>query len=556
MMQGSDYLSAVTDPLVIDDAGVAWSDAADIVVVGFGGAGVSAAIQARELGGDVIAIDRFGGGGATAFSGGVVYAGGTTVQREAGVDDSAGNMFDYLSQEESAVSPATLRRFCDGSAGDLDWLAENGVAFNGTVFKEKTAYPPDGYFLYYSGNEKVPSYAAKAKPAPRGHRTVGSGFSGYAYFAALRASAEARGARLMPHSPVRRLVVDRDGAVLGVELLAIPPAHWAAHDAIYRKLNPMRPFANVRHEKAIAEVAAFERQFAQRRLIRARGGVVLAAGGFIYNLPMIAAHRPLYARVFKALVRIGSMGDDGSGIDLGRSAGGATALMDRIFTGRSIVPPTGFIHGILVDRHGRRFINEDSYTGFVGDAIGQLDGDGKAWLILDKTSWRDALKQCLFPGKGLYIYTLPSLLNMMLGGTRKARSIERLARKCGLDPVALGESIAANNAAARGTQADPLGKNPDNVRAIETGPFYAVNMDLGNKYAATLCFTLGGLVVDEDSGAVKRSDGTTISGLYAAGRTAVGLCSKGYLSGMSISDTVFSGRRAARAIMARNAVAA
>jgi 3-oxo-5alpha-steroid 4-dehydrogenase len=250
------------------------------------------------------------------------------------------------------------------------------------------------------------------------------------------------------------------------------------------------------------------------------------------------------------------MGDDGSGIDLGRSAGGETALMDRIFTGRSIVPPTGFIHGILVDRAGRRFINEDAYTGFVGDAIGQLDGDGKAWLILDKTSWRDALKQCLFPGKGLYIYTLPSLLNMIFGGTRKARSIAGLARKCGLDASALMASIASNNAVARDRQSDPLGKNPDNVRAIEAAPFYAINMDLGNKFAATLCFTLGGLVVDEDSGAVKRRDGTAIPGLYAAGRTAVGLCSKGYLSGMSISDTVFSGRRAARSVMARNSVAA
>ena len=157
MMESSSYLSAVSAPMVVADAdAVAWDDQADIVIVGFGGAGVSAGIQARELGGDVIAIDRFGGGGATAFSGGVVYAGGTAVQRDAGVADSAANMFAYLSQEESAVSPATLRRFCDGSAADLDWLAANGVQFDGTVFKEKTAYPPDGKFLYYSGNEKVP----------------------------------------------------------------------------------------------------------------------------------------------------------------------------------------------------------------------------------------------------------------------------------------------------------------------------------------------------------------------------------------------------------------
>ncbi len=56
--------------------------------------------------------------------------------------------------------------------------------------------------------------------------------------------------------------------------------------------------------------------------------------------------------------------------------------------------------------------------------------------------------------------------------------------------------------------------------------------------------TLGGLVVDEDSGLVQRDDGTTITGLYAAGRTAVGICSNSYVSGLSLADCVFSGRRA------------
>jgi 3-oxo-5alpha-steroid 4-dehydrogenase len=56
--------------------------------------------------------------------------------------------------------------------------------------------------------------------------------------------------------------------------------------------------------------------------------------------------------------------------------------------------------------------------------------------------------------------------------------------------------------------------------------------------------TLGGLVVDEDTGLVKRDDGSTITGLYAAGRTAVGICSNSYVSGLSLADCVFSGRRA------------
>ena len=63
---------------------------ADVIVVGYGAAGVCAALEARARGADVLAIDRFNGGGATQVSGGIIYAGGGTwVQREAGVDDTA-----------------------------------------------------------------------------------------------------------------------------------------------------------------------------------------------------------------------------------------------------------------------------------------------------------------------------------------------------------------------------------------------------------------------------------------------------------------------------------
>ena len=56
--------------------------------------------------------------------------------------------------------------------------------------------------------------------------------------------------------------------------------------------------------------------------------------------------------------------------------------------------------------------------------------------------------------------------------------------------------------------------------------------------------TLGGLVVDPGSGQVLRPDGTPVDGLYAAGRSAAGLCSRSYVSGLSLADCVFSGRRA------------
>src|SRR5690348_1691496 len=148
-----------------------WDADAAIVVVGFGAAGACAALAAAETaarsqtgsqadpqapaGPSVLILDRFLGGGATKLSGGVIYAGGGTAeQRAAGVIDDPQAMFDYLRHEvEDAVSEATLRRFCEGSVGDLTWLAGHGVPFAGSLCPDKTSYPTNRHYLYYSGSE-------------------------------------------------------------------------------------------------------------------------------------------------------------------------------------------------------------------------------------------------------------------------------------------------------------------------------------------------------------------------------------------------------------------
>lgn len=86
----------------------------DVIVVGFGAAGAAAAIEAADNGARVLVLDRGYGGGATALSGGIVYAGaGTAEQRAGGYDDSVDNMVAYLRQEVGdAVSDHTLDRFC------------------------------------------------------------------------------------------------------------------------------------------------------------------------------------------------------------------------------------------------------------------------------------------------------------------------------------------------------------------------------------------------------------------------------------------------------------
>jgi 3-oxo-5alpha-steroid 4-dehydrogenase len=538
----------VLAPLTVDRTDdIAWDEEADVVIVGFGGAGVVAALQAREDGADVLAIDRFGGGGATSYSGGVIYAGGTRHQAAAGFHDTPEEMFKYLSAEGNALGPAALRRFCEGSSGDLEWLEAHGVPHGSTVYLHKTAYPPPGHWLYYSGNERLPKFKDIAKPAPRGHLPVTPGFGGHLHYGKLREAALAKGVRLMLHAPGRRLIVDRDHRLVGVEVKALPQELWAKHDELYAVVQPWKPLNGERSERAIAKCRELEARVDATRRIRARAGVILSTGGYIYNLDMLDRYRPLLARSYTGLLRLGSMGCDGSGIELGQSVGGKTRFMDRYFLGRPLAPPEAFIYGLMVNVRGERFINEDAYQSLFGDKLVEQPEEGRASLILDHKQFWKGVKQSLFPGKGLFkLWGAPALLNIAKGGTRRGRNLQTLASNAGIDPVGLEKTIADHNRRARAGQPDTLGKSPDKMVPMENGPYYAVNVSLNNKFGPTFAFTVGGLSVDEDSGEVLGENGLPIRALYAAGRTATGLCSMGYMSGLALADNVFSGRRAAR----------
>src|SRR5262249_17390174 len=148
-------LSGSDRGVVVDGSTVPWDEETDVVIVGFGAAGASAAIEAAARGARVLVADRFAGGGATRLSAGVVYfGGGTRLQRDAGWADTPDDMFRYLSLEtRDAVSEATLRAFCDRSVETFEWLSALGVPFPARGQASKTSYPPDDCTLYFSGNE-------------------------------------------------------------------------------------------------------------------------------------------------------------------------------------------------------------------------------------------------------------------------------------------------------------------------------------------------------------------------------------------------------------------
>ncbi|MGH6627360.1 MAG: FAD-binding protein [Burkholderiaceae bacterium] len=524
---------------------IAWSDRADVVVVSWGVAGACAAIEARSAGASVIVVERFEGGGASALSGGVVYAGGgTPYQKAAGYADTPEAMCDYLRREvKGVVSDETLRRFCRDSVANLDWLEQQGARYGATMPKYKTSYPPDGVFLYYSGNEAVPAYRSSAPPAPRGHRTAAKGQSGATLYAALQAATLRAGAVAVTQAAVRRLVRERsNGRVLGVEVWQLPPGEPSTrrHARLQRQATKWRNYRAAQAAAWRLEAAEIERRHARPRLIRAERGVVLSTGGFIHNQQLVERHAPNYREGWP----IGAAGCDGSGLRLGQSVGGRAQGLSNVSAWRFITPPYAWPKAMVVNARGERFCNEQAYGAKLGHEMVEHQG-GKAWLIIDARLRRQAIRECLFGGLWAF-QSLPAIA-MMLMGAKKAPTMAELARRIGADPTALDRHWRAYNAAARGQREDLLGKPLDMCQALDRAPFYALNISIGEKLFPLPTITLGGLQVNEADGHVSDAAGRDIPGLFAAGRSAIGVASSCYVSGLSLADCVFSGRRAGRA---------
>jgi 3-oxo-5alpha-steroid 4-dehydrogenase len=531
-----------------------WAQECDVLVVGWGAAGACAAIEACDQGADVMVVDRFQGGGASAKSGGVVYAGGGTAQQQrAGFADTPEAMFDYLKHEtQGVISDATLKRFCDESVSNLQWLEAMGTPYSHTLPPGgKTSYPQDGYYLYYSGNELVPAYRGELPPPPRGHRTVGKGHGGVVLYSHLQAACRQRGIRSLTQSAVRRLVVDSENQVIGAEVWTIPAdtkaaslhARWAQRAEKLQNLAP--GYCNRLRQK----LAALEFKYACPALVRAHKGVVLSTGGFIFNKELIKEVAPKYRRNFK----IGATGCDGSGLRLGLSVGAAADRLDTVSAWRFINPPQKWPKGIAVNARGERFCNEEVYGATLGHAICE-EQNGKAWLILDKPLRRQSIRQALFGGYW-WFQSVPALAMMLLGAKKGATPAE-LARKTGMDAAALEASLSAYNQAINRGQPDPMGKSAESCQALTQGPFYALDISVSSGVLPLGALTLGGLKVDENSGQVLDANAIPVKGLYAAGRTAVGIPSNLYISGLSLADCVFSGRRAGAAAAQAEAITA
>lgn len=539
----------VAEPFVVADPDqYGWDREVDVVVVGVGLAGAAAALEAAAGGVRVLALDRLSGGGASRLSGGVVYSGGgTRQQREAGIEDTPDNMYEYLRiQVGGVVSDATLRRFCNDSVANLEWLESFGVRFSSRYYKEKNSFPGGAWGLYHSGNEAYAPYNANTTPAARGHVTQGGGyFGGGALMGPLFEAMRRKYGDLITlqcYAEVNRLIVDGQNNVIGVAYTLGPQSgplkalrsalHWGAS-----KLNIGLPRAGA----PLRWLAGLFRMFDREQTVRARKGVVLSAGGFIFNKAMVEQ------ATGAKLLTPHALGEDcnGSGIRLGLTRGAVTGRIDRLTYWRFYAPPHAWLKAIAVGTQAQRLCNEALYGATVADVMLEQSG-GRGWLILDKPLMDEAWAQLRNDDTLALVQKLMALI-YIARCTRKAATIADLAHAIGVPADALEQTLRVYNQRIADGQPDEHAK-PDKYRVPiggNAGPYYAIDIGIGSKFPCPM-LTLGGLGVDEESGLVLDEAGRPIPRLYAAGRNAVGLCAHTYISGLSLADCLFSGRRAGR----------
>ncbi|WP_225883293.1 FAD-dependent oxidoreductase [Sphingomonas aliaeris] len=465
----------------------------DVIIVGGGGAGLSAAIEATEAGASCIVLEADTKlGGATALSAGVFYAANTSVQREAGIaDDTADAMFEYvMAVNQWAVKPDIFRIICDESGPTIEWLRGLG-----------TRFPPQ--FLVKSGVESV----------ARGHSSEGAG-GGIAD--ALINKAGALGIETALDTRVERLLVE-DGRVVGVRAGGM----------------------DLRAPVIIVTTGGFGNSATMREK----------------HFPSAAQHGEwTWAVHDPAPFILGdglTMGEQVGAAIVGHDTG---LVLPTSGVGKFVeafLPPWV----MLVNEEGRRFVPEVAAYTICGYLINEQT-NAHAYAIFDEPTLIEASNDVSYLdpyNSGLATPTWEERTirsRLTEGKVFSAPALEALGEQCGVDGVALAETARRyNEDIAEGIDRQYF-KKAKKLFPVANAPFYAVEVR-----AAIIGVTGAGLDVDREC-RVLDGEGRTIPGLYAAGEVLGVIHGRRYAGGgLSIGPAVILGRKAGQnaAIAARQA---
>ena len=280
-------------------------------------------------------------------------------------------------------------------------------------------------------------------------------------------------------------LITENGRVTGVECrslrgapLWVRAAHRLTHRAALKPYLYVPKLGRVMHRPA----DWLEHRYGRTAPVGAGRGVVIAAGGFGANRPMLRAHAPSA----RGGLPLATPGDDGSGIRLGTGAGGAAACLDRVSVWRFLTPPPALVRGLLVGPDGKRICDESRYGAAIGDAIVR-DG-GRAWLLVDRATSRRARRRCAPPHSGSSgcrpgtCSSSPRSPQPPSPGSRPASASTPTGSRPRWPPTterpsANGGGAVTGDGASR-WRSDPMGKPPDLLVPLDQPPYALIDFSI------------------------------------------------------------------------------
>ena len=545
-----------------------WDATVDFVIVGSGGGGMVAALAANDAGASALVLEKQPlVGGSTAMSGGIVWVPNNPVMRADGIADSYEDAMAHFEAVVGDVGPASSfeRRHAFLTAGPemISFLQERGVRF---------VHCP-GYSDYYSNAKGGHDNGRGVEPVPFDGRVLGDWLErlqpGLAK--SLGLAVMTNEARSLSHynrsisafAVAARVVLRTYAARLRRQDLLTNGASLIAQMLHIATSRGIPIWTEAPLEELIVEdgrvVGVRTVRAGAPTLVRARRGVLLAAGGFAHNPEMRGQYGGEQPN--RAKWSIANPGDTGEAMQTAMRLGAATALMDEAWWLPS--PRTGRFgqstldqarqrpRTIYVDAAGQRFVNESNSYMEVGKAMYARDKTSRAvpcWLIFDDRYRKRYAHLRSRPGR------FPREL-LESGRLKQAWTLDDLARMCGIDAAGLSETVERFNRNAahgidpdygRGASAynralgDPNPRVHPCLGPIDEPPYYAVEVvpgDIG---------TCGGLVTDEHARVLDQQD-RPIDGLYATGNITATVMGRHYLGpGASIANSMVFGYLAAR----------
>lgn len=530
----------------------AWDGETDLLVLGTGAAGLSAAVTAAARGLDVLVLEKTEYlGGTTAYSAGTCWVPGHRHQRALGLTDERADASRYLDGVVGGKAPREIREaYLEHGPAMIDWFHDLGVRFwhSATVVD----YHPevDGAGV---GRALEPETFDGRRLGASDFRRIRPPVPEFALFGGtlmVRRAEVNQLLNLFRWSPRAAVTALRLGIRWSFDRLAHPRGtRLAMGNALVANLfhtltsHGGRVLFDSTAKELLVEdgrvVGAVVQSEGRERRIRTRRGVVLAGGGFAASPAWRTRHLPTPTPQFTRAAE-GATGDT---LSLGIAAGGVLgpdhgdngfwfpSSIGRRHDGSLVVFPHIWDRAkpgiVAVGASGRRFVDESvSYHRFVR-AMYAARPSGEAtpaWLIIDARALREYGLGMVRPhtaGPFLRKYVADGYLH-------RADTIAGLARRIGVDPEGLAETVARNNRFAASGVDEDFGKGTSpfghqygdprhtpnvNLGPIERAPFYALAV------VPTPLGTARGMRIDA-RGRVLDAAGAPVPGLYAAGNDA------------------------------------